>query len=263
MRQLALNVPVVMLAGCTIAGLDPPAAQGETGQLSKVTDPVRYDVNGLAPAGIASTALTTAMLDATSAAAMATSPAARNVLAYAVGCALDSTQTISFMVDGVAFTDAGGAGIAPGWTTRPLSTAEAAWVSACVFAHANELSTVIWISLRGDQAGLSTTVAERAQYQVEEGAFWGNVFVDLGPIAGYSCEGIDQAVDDSYADLSERECAQWDGIPGSSTSPCGLGYAGLCGSVCSTGTAPYAGCSFQGGPASPSVVTTFLVGAPK
>jgi hypothetical protein len=246
-----------------ITGPDPPVGLREAAQASTVPDLGPYNPDGLAPAGLASTALTTAMLDATNAAAMGMTQEARDVLAYAVGCALENTQSISFTVGGIEYSDAGGVGIAPDWTTSPLSTTQAAWVSACVFAHANELSRVIWISVRGDQASLATTAAEQAQYPLEEGAFWGNVFVDLGTIAGYSCEGVDRSANGTDAELSERECAQWDGITGSNTSPCGLGYAGLCSSVCSTATAPYAGCSFLGDAASATVVTTFLAGAPK
>src|SRR6185295_1466682 len=108
-----------MSMGCTIAGLDlagPAGALRETAQSSKVADLVPYTTNALAPAELTSSALTTATLDAASAAAMGASPEARIVLAYAVGCALETTQTISFTVEGVTFRDGGGIGIAPGWT---------------------------------------------------------------------------------------------------------------------------------------------------
>ncbi|MGH9884580.1 MAG: hypothetical protein ACREBE_03575, partial [bacterium] len=101
-----------------------------------------------------------------------------------------------------------------------------------------------------------------ADYELEEGAFWGNVFTNLGAVSGYSCNGVDQAADDTIGDLPLRECAEWDGVESSNASPCGFHYAGLCSTACTTATAPYSGCSFGGGTASAGVVTTFLYGAP-
>ena len=35
---------------------------------------------------------------------------------------------------------------------------------------------------RGTATGLATTSSELANYRVEEGAFWGNLFIDLGDV---------------------------------------------------------------------------------
>jgi len=246
MSKLASCVPALVIAGCSIESLE-------------ATEVIRQEVNVLAPGGLASSGLTTVTLDSNSAAAMGTSQAAREVLAYAVGCALDSTQAISFTVGGTTYTDTGGIGLAKGWLDGPLSVTQAAWLSACVFAHANELAAVIWISVRGNQAALVTTSTERDQYQTEDGAFWGNVFINLGPIAAYACDGINN----TDPALGSRPCAHWDGIAGSNKTRCGMAYAGLCRNVCSTATAPYAGCSFLSGAASPIAVTTFLAATPQ
>jgi hypothetical protein len=221
----------------------------------------RIIANALSPTMLAGSTMTTATLDATGAAAMGQTTAARKVLSYAAGCALDATQQVTFTVGGVATTLYGAMGIVPAWTTRALTATEAAWVSACVIARVNLSSAVISISARGAASGLATTSAELASYQIEEGAFWGNTFVDLGSLASYSCNGVDQAADDSYGDLPNRECAQWDGVTGSNASPCGFHYAGLCHDVCTT-TTTYANCSFLGGAAQAAVVTTFLYGSP-
>ena len=258
MRKLASCVPALLIAGCSIDSL---GSRQIAADQPEATEVVRQEVNALPPGGLASSGLTTVMLTPMSAAAMGISQGARQVLAYAVGCALDSTQTISFTVGGTTFTDSGGLGLANGWTDDALSVTQAAWLSACVFAHANELSAVIWISLRGAQAELETTSAERAEYQIEEGAFWGNAFVDLGPVAAYTCDGLTQP-GSSDPDLESRQCAHWDGVAGSNQTPCGMGYAGLCRSVCTTATPPYAGCSFLGQTASPVVITTYLATPP-
>jgi hypothetical protein len=188
---------------------------------------------------------------------MGASKDARKVLSYAIGCALAPTQEIAFSVDGAALSSAGAVGIAQAWLTRGLTASEAAWVSACVFARVNLESQPIAISERGATAALSPTATERVDYSVEEGAFWGNAFTDLGPIAAFSCDGIDQAASDTGGDLPGRQCAQPDATPGSQLTPCGFHYAGLCTAVCKTAS-PYANCAFPGNGATAEVVTTFL-----
>lgn len=222
----------------------------------------RIVANALSPAAFASSQLTTNVLDSANAAAMGQNNAARKLLSFATTCALDATQTVDFTVGGVQYHATGLMGIAPSWTTSALSASAAAWVSACVVSRVNLTSAVVEISARGNNAGYDTTIGEVADYQLEEGAFWGNVFTDLGSVTGYSCNGVDQAADDTVGDLPLRECAEWDGVTGSNASQCGFHYAGLCSTACSTATAPYNGCAFQGGSASSSVVTAFLYGTP-
>jgi hypothetical protein len=216
----------------------------------------------LSPTAFASSQLTTSVLNSTNAAAMGTTNSARKLLSFATTCALDATQSIDFTVGGVQYHSAGLMGIAPSWTTSALSASDAAWVSACVVSRVNLTSAVVQISARGNNPGYDTTVGEVADYKIEEGAFWGNAFTNLGAVTGYSCNGVDQAADDTIGDLPLRECAEWDGVASSNASPCGFHYAGLCSAACSTAAAPYNGCSFLGGSASSSVVTTFLYGTP-
>jgi hypothetical protein len=249
MTKLLLLVPVL------VACVAPPRQDAPV-----VTNVPRLSANGLAPDALSASALTTGLLDPETVADMAGDDDAIKVLRYAVECALDATQSFGYDAGGVHHVIAGAMGLATGWMTGSLSTGEAAWVSACVFSRANASGVSIVISDRGAAAGLATTSGELASYQVEEGAFWGNLFIDLGAVAAYSCEGVDQAADDSYGDLPLRECARWDGVRGSHASPCGMSYAGLCSAVCTT-SSPYSGCAFLGGTASSAVVTTFLYGA--
>jgi hypothetical protein len=242
----------VLVAGCAAEPLD----SAEVVQLDQVV------MQSLALSELAGSALLTGRIDAASAAAMGNTAVARKVLTFAVGCALNSTQTVQFSVGGTSYSATGILGIVPSWTTSALTPAQAAWVSACLFAHVNDASSLIWISVRGNEASLAPTISERADYQIEEGAFWGNAFPGLGAIAGYSCVGNDQAIDDTYAQLPLRQCAQWDGVAASNKSPCGLSYAGRCNQVCTAPVAPYSGCSFLGGAASGPVVTIFLAGMP-
>jgi hypothetical protein len=256
---------VGFLAACAAAPVGGPAgdqADGGTQTAPVVSNVPRIGANAMSPAALAQAEITTDQLDASSAEAMGQTADARTVLQYAVGCALDTSQSITFTVDDTEYTFSGGMGVAPGWTDGALSASDAAWVSACLFARTNLTSTSVWISARGSDAGLATTTAELASYQIEEGAFWGNAFVDLGAVEGYSCNGVDQAADDSYADLPLRQCAQWDGVPESGLSPCGMRYAGLCGDVC-TATGTYGNCAVPGGAAAAEVVTAMLYGAPE
>ena len=249
---LHLCIPVLTLAAC---GAEPLETHTDS-------DDIQLGVTPLSLAELGGSALTTAVLNASNAAAMGQTATARKVLAFAVACALNSTQTITYAVGGVSYTETGMMGIAPGWKTAAMSSSEAAWVSACMFSHVNEVTHLVWVSLRGAQSSLATTPEEQSEYQIEEGAFWGNAFVNLGSVHGYSCLGVDQAVSDIYGELPYRNCAQSDGVSGSTASPCGMSYAGLCRTACTTATAPYAGCSFQGSAAAASVVTIVLAGTP-
>jgi hypothetical protein len=240
-----------LVAGCATDPFDP----GEVVQLDQVS-------HSLSLSELTSGALSTVKLDATSAAAMGNTAVRRKVLTSAVACALSSTQTVAFSVSGTSYSVTGVLGIAPAWTSTALTTTQAAWVSACMFAQVTDATTLIWLSVRGTEASLVPTISERTNYQVEEGAFWGNAFPNLGAIAGYSCVGNDQAADDTYGQLPLRQCAQWDGVASSNLSPCGMRYAGRCNQVCTATVAPYSGCSFLGGTATGPVVTVFLAGMP-
>lgn len=246
---------VVAIAACAVE------PQG-IGNVPPETDIPRIIANALPPSSLAGSALATAQLTTTSAASMGASTNARKVLGYAVECALGDTQSVTFTVDGTTTTLTGIMGMAPAWTTRALTWEEAAWLSACVFARVNLTATSVVISARGGAAGLSTTSGELSSYAVEEGAFWGNAFTDLGTITAYACNGVDQSIDDSYGDLVVRQCAQWDEVPGSGLTPCGFHFVGACSDVCMTSAAPYGDCPFLSGRPRSQVVTTFLYGTP-
>jgi hypothetical protein len=266
MRKLAASV--LVLGACVTEPvidepvIDEPVIDEPVIDEPTLTNVPRIGTNSLSPTQLASTALTTDVLSSANAAAMGQTAHARKVLAYAVSCALSDTQSVSFVLSGTTYNFYGAMGLVPGWTSNDLTASEAGWVSACILARVNVSSSLLYISARGDQGGLGTTSGELTGYQVEEGAFWGNAFVDLGSLAMYSCNGVDQAADDTYGDLPLRECAEWDGVTASNLSPCGMSYAGLCSSACTTATAPYEGCSFLGGTAVNEVVTTFLYGTP-
>lgn len=211
--------------------------------------------NSLTPSQLYAGQLTTAQLDATSAAAMGATADARETLSYAVSCALGSDQSVSFTVEGTSYTYTGALGLAPAWTSAALGADDAAWISACVLSRVNATGTMVSISDRGDNAALATTSSETASWTLEEGAFWGNTFVDLGAIAGSACEGSDAATDPTRGDLAARQCAR---DAGSGTTACGFTYAGSCATACSAAS-PYAGCAASGGAPAAGVITTFVL----
>jgi hypothetical protein len=261
MTKLALLV--VALSACVVEPGDGSATVSNVpGNSTDVTDIPRIASNSLLPSTLTSSALTTDRLTAASAAAMGQTANARTVLAYAAECALHDTQSVTFTVAGTEHTVAGSLGIAPGWTAGALDASDAAWVSACVMARVNLTGTVVVISARGLTTALDAGASERADYQIEEGAFWGNAFVDLGVVAGHACDGVDQLRDDSYGDLPLRQCAQWNGVTSSGATPCGFAYAGACAEACAS-TGPYSECAGAAEEPRSEVVTTFLYGAPR
>jgi hypothetical protein len=245
MRNSVFLASVLVVAACT--------EQPEVDVVAQIV------ANALTPTALGHGQLSSTQLTSTSAASMGATADARTVLGFAVGCALSSTQSVDYTVGGVVYHAAGIMGVAPGWTTGALSATAAAWVSSCVLSRVNLTGTMVTISARGDNAGLDTTEGESGNYVIEEGAFWGNVFLNLGSLDTNACNGIDQSANDTYGDLPLRQCAQSDGSPRGQSTPCGFFYVGLCSDACSTNYAPYAGC---GDPASDAVVTTFLYGLP-
>jgi hypothetical protein len=248
----------VWLASCAV---EQPGEGDHADRVPAVDNVARIGSNSMSPEALARAAVTTDRLDGAAAATLGATEDGRMVLHYAVGCALDGDQSITVLADGVEYTMAGAMGLAPDWTASALSTTQAAWVSACMFARVNLTSTPVTISARGSTPSLEASTVELNDYRIEEGAFWGNAFADLGSVIGYSCDGVDQAADDSHGDLPLRQCAQPDG-PGSDISPCGLHYAGLCSDVCTT-AGTYTNCAMPGKPPAVEVITTMLYGAPE
>jgi hypothetical protein len=243
---------VLLAVACAACAAEPGDRSATVSSIPRIAS------NALPPGALAGSALTTGVLDAGHAAAMAANGNAWLTLRYAVECALEASQSVSFSVGGVSYTLTGSLGLATGWTTAALGAQEASWVSACVLARVNATATSVTISARGDLTALAVTTGEIADYQIEEGAFWGNVFVDVGTVAGSACNGVDQLLDDSYGDLPVRQCAQ-DG--GSGVTPCGFHFAGACASVCQSVNGAYTDCP-AGGASTAQVVTTFLYGVP-
>ncbi|MBV8761471.1 MAG: hypothetical protein JO257_29510 [Deltaproteobacteria bacterium] len=182
----------------------------------------------IVPTGIYAAPLTSAALNQNS---LISTAGGRSYLQYLTDCALSSTQSVKGTSGFTTYTFTGNIGIAPAWTTRALTAVEGNWISACVLSRANQTGTNVQISMRGSIPLWGTTADEAANYNVEEGAFYGNVW--SGNAAQYhACNGADQVrVGDTYGDLPLRQCAQPDpNNPG--YTPCGFVFDGNCSDVC-------------------------------
>lgn len=218
----------------------------------------RLASNGMLPTYIAPTnvyayPLTTANL--TNNPIVSTS-SGRSYLAYLVDCALSSTQSVRVTYGFTQYTFVGNIGIAPAWTTRAITATEGNWISSCVISRANQFGTSVTISMRGDISLYGTTTDEAANYNVEEGAFYGSVWAgNFGQM--HACNGVDQVRDgDTYGDLPLRQCAQPDpNNPG--YTPCGFVFDGNCTDICTRSPAGdhYSSCNGNN-----YVVTTRLYG---
>jgi hypothetical protein len=174
----------------------------------------------------------------------------RIVYSYLISCAIPSDVTLEADLPGVPdtapddpYTCVGGhctftgsVGLAPEWLRHKLDSKGQQWVSSCMFARVNAHDTSEAISMRGTNHALAVSSDEALLYSVEEGAFYGNMFVDTDePIAWYSCEGEGQASGE-FGGLVVRDCTEaiacnTDGTCGASPSCSGAGCAPLtCGS---------------------------------
>lgn len=183
----------------------------------------------------------------------------RMYLQYMIQCALSPKQTVTSTYLGVPYSYTGSIGLATAWTSRGMTLSESRWVSACVLARANLTGTVVTISMRGESAALATTADETANYNVEEAAFYGNIF-DSRPDQTHACNGADQVrVGDTYGDLSLRQCGQPDpNHPG--YTPCNFVFDGDCTAQCAPNGDHYSSCVDAGGNTQTEVLTVRLYG---
>jgi hypothetical protein len=176
----------------------------------------------------------------------------RDVLSYIVSCAIDGDMTLvaptsdscSTVTDCLpdptvpfsatcdsnkcTYDFPGGLGLTPHWIDHELDEDGKGWISACLFARVNAHDTAEEISLRGPNRALTVSADEATLYDVEEGAFYGNLFTPGNdPPNWIACEGEGQASGE-FGGLVDRDCTEPDPAnPG--FTQCGFIYAGFCG----------------------------------
>lgn len=256
MRPLYFAAAIsTLMLGCT---LDEPTVEGSTSQAVEGHNRLavnrlavnRLAVNRLATNRLAVNGLSSTQFEALEATAqILETEEGRDVYSYVVSCALPAGITIEADVPGAAdtappatpFTCAGGhctfagnLGLASRWLDHRLDKKGEGWVSACLFARVNANNTAESISMRGRHPGLIISVEEMELYTAEEGAFFGNVFIDdpdpnVKPDWN-ACRGEAKAAcggDIGCGGLGNRDCAAENpATPG--FTYCGFKYAGDC-----------------------------------
>jgi len=220
----------------------------------------RLATNRLATNRLATNRLATNSLDKlvalTDTAGILSTEGGREVYSYVVSCALPADTIIHATVPGAADTlpDAnyscvggecefsGSLGLTPTWLDHHLSGPGKGWISACLFARVNANDTKEAISLRGRNPALLVGAEEASLYSVEEGAFYGNVFIDdpdtSVPPDWYACRGEGQAGGE-FGGLINRDCTEPDPDDPTHTL-CGFNYAGDCRDYTPDQASPYA-----------------------
>ncbi len=143
----------------------------------------------------------------------------------------------------------GNANLAPGWISKKLGNADAGWVSACMFARVNANDVAEAISLRGRNDALAVSPEEAAEFTYEEGAFYGNLFINdpdpTHPPDWNACRGADKAATPTLGGLANRECAE-ENPNNLGFTYCGFKYNGDCRDFDTTTPSPHACASFDG-----------------
>jgi hypothetical protein len=141
----------------------------------------------------------------------------RSMVSYLVKCALPEGQSVSSSFLGVTHTFPGRVGVAPEWTSGPLSASGRRWLTACVLAHVNATGANVNVLLKGNHPALGGTAgSEGDAYTLREGAFYGDIF-KLVP-ESYACPGV--------GSTANRVCTQ--SLLGLGLSPCLFLVPGAC-----------------------------------
>jgi len=137
--------------------------------------------------------LSTKSLNAGSVAAwLRGSAAARYYMNYIVRCALPEGRSITLDHNGETQTYKGGSGYAPQWEFAPCDTTCQEWITSCMLANTNTYAINVLVNWRApNHPTMVDKIDDKwlSPLQVEEGAFFGNMFIN--PPRTYSCRGRD------------------------------------------------------------------------
>jgi hypothetical protein len=235
---IAMRISVVLI-GCSLVACAVEAPSESEVESASVIDnrlaANRLAANRLAANRLAANRLAANRLAANrlelnpiSAADLLSTAEGREVLSFVVSCAIDDGETLVAEYAGTTYEFFGELGLANFWLHHPLDNKGQGWVSACLFARVNAANVAIPVSLRGPHRQLTASDEEKANWSLQEGAFYGNFFTaEDEPIDWNACRGADQALGE-IGGLVERDCAEPDPAqPG--LTQCGFKYAGDCG----------------------------------
>ncbi|WP_437721752.1 hypothetical protein [Sorangium sp. So ce861] len=223
----------VAQTGCLAEALESEPAEGQLGSTGEALTSMnrlsmnrlsmnRLSMNRLSMNGLSAGALSPSGSDLSSTELIET-PEGRELLAYVIRCALPEGESLSGAHGGVTYTFPGAVGVAPDWHAEPLDPVGQRWVSACLLAHVNGYGVEVPISLRGEHAALETTTTERAQFNAQEAAFYGNLFGSGADQGMYACAGAAveaQCGATPSAEVPWRSCGAGEGCELSFAAPC-------------------------------------------
>ena len=266
MRALCLAGTATLLSACMI---DAPVSESTTTQAIEAHNRLasnrlasnRLASNRLASNRLASNRLASNRLASNSLTAqILESEEGRDVYSYIASCALPEDLTMEATIPGSEpvedtappetpytcvsatrrCTFPGGLGLTPRWIDHKLDPVGQRWISACLFARVNANHVAELISMRGRNEGLIVSPEEFEQYTAEEGAFYGNLFLDdpdpsIEP-DWHACRGRAKAAcpgEIGCGGLANRDCAAEDPANPGKTY-CGFSYDGDCSTACRT-----------------------------
>ena len=148
----------------------------------------------------------------------------REILHYVVQCAIEDGEILTASVDGETYEFPGLLGLVPSWEHEPIGLADQRLISACLLAHVNALGQSVEISVRAHHV-VTTTPAERRNYPVYEGTFFGQV-LDGETLLAYACQGSDAEAALAHSEARAlRRCTD-------ATSECAIEAMERCRDVC-------------------------------
>ena len=157
----AILMTLVLAGGCT----------GEELVLGEEAQP-QLQWNGIVYNALAANALVTNGLNLGNGLDLG-DPDAHQFVEYLVSCALPAGDDVA--IQGETF--AGALGLAPEWADGPCGETCQRWVSACLLARVNARGERVQISMRGPDDALHPGEREIVDFPVEDGTFFGNLFV--------------------------------------------------------------------------------------
>lgn len=247
--KIILAVTVAILFG--LAATSAHAAESTNRLAANRLAANRLAANRLAANRLAANKLSANRLEAnTETAEMLSTADGREVFSYMMSCALPKGTRIEATVPDVPDTAPpdtlyrcksgrcrfpGTLGLAEHWIDRRLSPKGQRWITACLLARVNLYGIKQIISMRGAAPELSISPGETERFSLQEGAFYGNIFVDPdAPLNWNACRGRDQMAGEEGG-LELRDCTEPDPNDAGRTK-CGFKYAGDCGNFTGSST---------------------------
>jgi hypothetical protein len=235
------------VSGCDVSGERGSASTGATTQTVSSSNRIslnRISLNSLGGAVLASNPVSGGVLGDGSltfnaVSGLESTPEGRDLLEYAVRCALAPEDVLIAVHDGLTYEYQGLLNLAPEWRDRQLSAEEKNYISACLIAHVNAYGVSVSISARSHGI-LLADMDEMAAYPVYEGTFFGKVFGE--EVKTYACIGDVPDVALAYSSSRGlRTCTD-------PTDDCGVDSVGRCQDVCESYHPRYGwtGCWAQG-----------------